>query len=227
LPDLERSTLYFHHFIALDGELEALKKRFSRTCVRQWLSRAERSRVTIERGHTYRDLQRVYAIVTETRRRHFLPPIPFRFFESLQRVLQPDHLEILTAWLEGEPIAGALALKYRDTFTLEYAGEAEAARNTGASQLLYWEAIQLAHSEHFRRFSLGRTSVFNTGLAQYKRRWGTMEEELPILTLAIDGSHRSRAQEKFLLYRLAQAVVRHCPEPGYRTLGEFCYRHWG
>jgi len=227
LPDLERSSLYFHHFINLDEEPEQLKKRLSRTCVRQWLSRAERNQITIERGHTQRDLERVYAMLTETRRRHCLPPIPLRFFESLRRALQPSHLDILTAWHAGKPVAGALALKYRDTFILEYAGDTAAGRNTGASQRLYWEAVKLAHSEHFSRFSFGRTSVLNTGLTDYKKRWGTVEEELPILTLVTHGSHCAQYQDKLFLCRLAQAVLRRCPELTYRPLGEFCYRHWG
>ncbi len=226
-PDFCPGSLYKHHYLRLDRPLDEIKKSCSRTCVRQWLGKAERNGITVVSEPADTVLANFHALATETRRRHSLPPIPFRLFESLRDVLGPTHCGVRCACHEGRSVSAVLFLRFRNTFTLEYAGDSEEGRATGASQFLYWSAIQEALQLGCVVFSFGRTALDNVGLLDYKRRWGTVEEDLPVLFLPRRRRPRVTFAQRRNLHQLARYFCAHAPDRVYWWLGDFCYRHWG
>ncbi len=223
---------YKHHYIPLAGGLEAVFRRFSKSCVQRLIRRAQGNGMAVTAGDGKEDLQIFYDILTATRRRLCLPPIPLRFFEGIWKHLGPSKRRLFIGWNNSAPVGCLLTLNHGDMWAVEYSGDVRAAQNSGINQLLYWEAIRLAHSEGAGRFSLGRTSVSNQGLIIYKRRWGTEEEPICHSRFFAKGelSSRSRSHsisESVFLRNIVRLMVRLTPLPLYHRLGRYFYRHWG
>jgi CelD/BcsL family acetyltransferase involved in cellulose biosynthesis len=218
---------YRHHTLRLDSPTERLKRGFSRTCVRQWLSKAMNNEVRVRHDKRGSSLAALYKCLTDGRRRKSLPPMPLRFFQAIQTTCDSAQASIFIAEQGTTVFAAALALKHGDTFILEYAGEADEGRKTGAAQLLYWEAIQQAQREGYQRFSFGRTSVTEKGLMDYKRRWGAAEEDIYTYIFPSSQAKQNRNRDNGMAARMVRIAAKHAPKPLYRLLGEFCYRHLG
>jgi hypothetical protein len=215
-----------HHFVQLNRSPDEIYASFSRTAIRRVISKGLKMGVQMKTTTSFNDLRVFYDLFVQTRRRLSLPPIPFVFFESIFTHLAPKHLTLVLAYQNGNPIGAVLGLKFKSHFFLEYSGELDAARNSGVNQLLYWFAMKQAIEEGYKIFSFGRTSPSNLGLIQYKRHWGTVEEDLPTFILSPRVTTRSLARESSVAYRMAAFLAGKAPMPFFHLLGRFCFTHW-
>jgi len=228
---LAAGVIHKHHYLPLDRSPEELFKSLHNSSVRYMVRKAGRIGVAVEERMDEEGIRIFHAILTETRRRHSLPPHPLAFFQAMKRRLGPDHVKVYLAMHEGEPVAGHLVLRFKDLWTSEYSGNTDSAV-AGANQLLYWDIIQRAQSSGAQSFSFGRTSHDNHGLLAHKRRWATVEEDVTYFTNASgNGSALStagvEARRAALAYHLLKPLVARTPLPLYRLFGDFCYRHLG
>lgn len=224
LSTLAPTACFKHHWIQLDAPPSQLFYRCSRTAVRRMVEKARKSGIQVIEGGSQAHLHDFYRLFTATRKRLSLPPIPFRFFRAIWEELPASSRVILLAHSKGAPIAAVLGLRGKGIFSLEYSGEHRLAVNSGASQLLYWTAIEFAARSGDRVFHFGRTSASNTGLLAYKRHWGT--EERSLITL-VDPPLSSPPTEASIAYNAIKTLARLSPPGVYRVLGDFCYRHLG
>jgi lipid II:glycine glycyltransferase (peptidoglycan interpeptide bridge formation enzyme) len=189
------------------------------------IGKAEQHGIKVESNQDEVHLETFYRLFLDTRKRLSLPPIPLRFFKSLQECLASENCKIFLAFLKGIPIGGLLVLKFNRVFSLEFTGNIHSYRKTGVNQLLYWKALQMAFTEKYRIFSFGRTSLQNSGLLDYKGRWGAIEKDVPTFIYPYSATNHSR--ESSFNYRLVKGLARHMPLPLFKLFGEFCYRHLG
>ena len=108
---------------------------------------------------------------------------------------------------------------------MECLGEGEGARKLGANQLLWWEAIRQACENGYSVFSFGRTHNSNKGLMEFKRRWGTVQEDLSAFAHPSPDLNGYNSEGAFTvaLRRLTSVA----PAPLYRQFSAACYRHLG
>jgi CelD/BcsL family acetyltransferase involved in cellulose biosynthesis len=218
-----------HHYLPLGASTDTLFRSFHESCVCRRVKKAKRAGVVIEERQDEQSLRAFHTIMSATRRRLSLPPMPYVFFEAMARRLSPENVSLYLAVHAGQPVGGLLALKFKDLWTGEYSGHSDNAA-PGADQLLYWHTIQLAKSSGAARFSFGRTSLDNAGLLEYKRRWATVEEDLTDF-VCYPGSAPRPANESGktvnpVLYATAQ-LLRFTPAAVQQSFGNFCYRHLG
>lgn len=220
---------YKHHYIPLDRSADELFRSFHDSCIRRRVKKAIRAGVNVEEHHDIDSLRQFHAMLAATRRRFGLLPMPLAFFESMYRCLIPDHGALYLALHEGRPVGGSLALKFKDQWTVEYCGHFDDAP-PGTDQLVWWHTVERAKNSGAEYFSLGRTSLNNEGLLDYKRRWGSVEEDLTDFVW-LPGSARARGKSQTsVLHGAGYAAVRlfrHAPERIRTHLGNFCYRHLG
>ena len=108
------------HVLRLDEEA-ALFKRFHDSSVRQRIKRAQRLGLKVRWGNSEDDLRAFYRLQRATRKRHGLPPHPFRFYDEMRRILMPLQLmDIPVVEREGEVVAAAILLNFNKTYHLEY-----------------------------------------------------------------------------------------------------------
>ena len=140
---------------------------FGRTAVRQMVAKAEKHGFEVFEGRGVSDVATFYRLLCQTRRRLSLPPIPLRFFLCLWETLSPTgRVLLLLARSKGVTVGAVMALKWKETFVLEYIGDDARHRKFGTVQFLYWEAMKRAMEEGSKLFSFGRTYRGNKGLME-------------------------------------------------------------
>jgi hypothetical protein len=95
------------------------------------------------------------------------------------------------------------------------------------NHFLYWHAIKSAYNEGYKIFDLGRTSIYNSGLMDYKKRWGTKIADLPQFCYPKELSENIADRETSTGYKLINKICKNSPESVCKMLGHICYRHLG
>jgi lipid II:glycine glycyltransferase (peptidoglycan interpeptide bridge formation enzyme) len=219
---------YKHHYLSLDSSTERLKKKFHRTCVRQRISRAEKSKLKITPVKDESGLNCFYQIFRQTRKRLGLPLQPYRFLRSIWKMYYPlNQMSIFLAKINGKTIAGLLLFKFKDRVSAEIAASKEEYNSLSPNHYLFWQAIQMAHEEGYRIFDFGRTSPKNTGLMDFKKRWGTQIVDLSNLYYPCGIAQTDEQNEESKKYKIISQICKIAPEIFQGIIGNFCYRHLG
>lgn len=225
---LDEQRFYKYHYIPLGDDPEAIKKTFDRTCVRQRISRALKSDLTLVNGETENDLRKFYNLHMITRKRNGLPVQSYLFFKTLWNNFYPSgKLQLFLAEHKGNPVAGMILLKYKERVSAEFAASDDQYRNMSPNHFLFWESIKMACREGYKIFDFGRTSPSNTGLMDFKERWGTQIVDLPYFYHSEKMMHKNGDRETSFIYRLTSKICRNTPEFALPYVGRFIYRHLG
>jgi len=89
-----------------------------------------------------------------------------------------------------------------------------------------WKSIEDACVNGCRIYDFGRTSYDNTGLIQFKKKWGTQERELYYSYHPVSG--RSVVTERnSAIYRLGNSVIRAMPISAYKAFSTSLFGHFG
>ena len=220
---------YYKTFIlTLNNEPEILRKSFHKTSVQQRINKAKRENTIVRAGKTEEDMRIFYNLHILTRKKHGLPPQPYKFFHNLWRIMHPRGLfNFLLAEHDSKVIAGAILLKFKDTvYYQESVSDSRFLKKYSPNHFLIWKAIEMACNEGFKYFDFGRTSPKDRGLIDFKRRWGTEEHEIPYLYFpAIKGI--TSIEEESIKYRLVTTMGRKMPLSLAKIWGGFLYKHWG
>lgn len=175
--DVPRLVRYCTHTIDLklsEGE------RFNRLegSVRTSIRKAVKSGVEVTFSASWDSVRNFYKLNCETRRRHGLPPQPFRFFKNVHQYIISKGLgTTVTAWHLGGPIASAIFFHTGRQALYKYGASNSAAQHLRGVSLLMWEAIKHYANAGFENLSMGRTAKNHSGLRRFKLGWGAQEGE--------------------------------------------------
>lgn len=220
LPNV-RHRRWFGHQLDLSSDLDTIWAGFHKSCVARAIRKGSASRVELRSVGGITELYRLYA---RMRRRKGMLPQPRRFFESLWNVLAPQGMaEVVLAVLDEKPIAAILLLKHHNAVYCEYGAVEPRGRSTCSMHLLLWHAIQEAKRSGATIFDFGRTSIDNSGLRQFKLRWGARELSIEDYLLGVkssSGTFRDRRSLRVVMY----LAVRLFPLTVSNTLANVIYR---
>ncbi len=221
--EIQQISEFVLHTISLDLDPAKVSKHFKRTHL-QNIRTAEERGVTVEFGNQMEHLRTFYGLQLETRRRHGVPAQPWKYFELLwQHIVRAGLGFVLLAHKDNETIAGMVYLGWGKTLIAKYAASREDRFNLRPNNLLFWEGIRWGCLNGFSVFDMGRTEVENTGLRNFKCRWGAVEEPLCYSILSPQKVQPSNDK----LERMLNAVIQHSPLWVCRVSGELLYRHVG
>ncbi|MHC4568451.1 MAG: GNAT family N-acetyltransferase [Planctomycetota bacterium] len=220
--------VYKHHYLQLSEDPERLRKNFHRTCVRQRISRAIKSGLTLRTADSESNLRDFYRLYVLSRKRLGLPPQPYVFFRLLWKIfLGSGRIHVLLALKGSKPVAASMLLKFKDRVSVEWMVSDSKYRDLSPNHYLFWEAMKNAWDEGFKIFDFGRTSRHNHPLMDFKTRWGTKIVDLPNYYYPRALSAKLAEPESSQSYRLMSAVLRRAPLCVTIPIGRFCYRHLG
>ena len=177
-PDLPRSASYLTHTLNLKSS-EA--ERFGRLdgSVRTAIRKAVKSGVEVSFSGSLESVRIFYELNCRTRRRHGLPPQPFRFFKNVhQHIIDKGLGSIVTAWHSGNPIAAAMFFHSARQVLFKYAASDFREQHLRGGDLLMWKAILHFGASGYESLSMGRTAKTHSGLRRFKLGWGTRENEM-------------------------------------------------
>jgi lipid II:glycine glycyltransferase (peptidoglycan interpeptide bridge formation enzyme) len=192
--------------------------------VRTSIRKAGKAGVEVTFSDRLESVDDFYRLNCQTRRRHGLPPQPFRFFRSLhQCVLAKGLGRVVTAWYEGRGIASSIFLHGGRQVLFKYGASDARYQHLRASNLLMWEAIRRYAQEGYERCSMGRTATNNPGLRRFKLGWGTQENEIGYVKYDLRCNAFQPEQASYA--ESGNAMVRHLPLFVSRCVGRALYRH--
>jgi hypothetical protein len=178
LDGAKPSLSFYEHVIDLQGGADAVLSRCE-SSVRRAVRKAAQSGLKVSTGNSATDIEVFYKLHSLTRKRHGLPPQPFRFFESIAKhVFEIRAGFAVIARLDGRPVAANVFFRHGREAIYKYGASDFAYQNLRPSNLVMWEGIKACASEGAEYLHLGRTSVSNDGLRRFKLGFGARESTL-------------------------------------------------
>jgi len=216
------SRRYLLHTLDLRQGLDEILKKSHKTSIQQKIRRAQRQQLDYTEGNDSQHIQRFYKLLLLTRRRQKIPPQPLEWFHNLARYFGED-LQIRLLSSGGQPIAGLLTLRWKDTVVDKYSCSDAQCNNLGCIPLLLWRVIEHAKKIGINTFDLGRSDCEATGLVEFKDRWGAQRSELKYWRLPSESVSR---RDEWKL-RVAGPIFARMPDLFLVASGRILYRHIG
>lgn len=224
LGDLVRLDYYGSFLLDLDRDLGSLRNDFDKR-VRRGIVKAGKSGVTVRFGTFPHDLRQFYRLNLITRRKHGVPPQPYRFFDRIWNIMRTvADVELLIADVDGRAVAGLVVLGFRGTATYAYGASDPRYLSYSPNHALFERAIGWAVERGYRRFDFGRTAPDNRGLMEFKRQWAARFIPLPYYYWPAPGGFVAES-EAGIKHRVATALWRRLPLPLTALLGPALFRH--
>lgn len=151
--------------------------------IKRLVNKAARSGVRVRPAETKAELRAWYRLYLDTMRWNFVPARSYRCFEAMWDLLRPNGwMRLLIAELHEAGrtrlIAGSVLLMYGQTVSYAFNGRDPNALSLRPNDAIHWNAIHTACAEGFQWYDFGEVSEDNSGLAQFKAKWGTEPRRL-------------------------------------------------
>ncbi len=177
-PEKPSWAVFTTHHIDLSPSEEALFAGLDDSNRRN-IKKARKEGVVIRIDETGETLREFYRLNCLTRKRHGLPPQPYRFFASVhEHLLSKGFGIIVSALHEGRTIAASVFFQFGKRAIFKYGASEIRRQSVRPNNLVLWEALRWYRERGFESLHLGRTESDNPGLLRFKRAWGASESVL-------------------------------------------------
>jgi CelD/BcsL family acetyltransferase involved in cellulose biosynthesis len=221
-PQIAAYSHYVIHQLPLDGNSLQQGKRLDKMH-RQNVRMARRNGVRIEQDTDLEYIRQFYQLQLETRHRKGLPVQPWRFFRLLKELVFDRGLGFVQlAFREEDCLSGIVCLHWQQSLMCKYAASREEMLSLRPNNLLFWTAICWGCENGYQTFDMGRSDLENTGLRDFKSRWGATEEPLIYSSIAAPVPENRGGR----MMKALNSVIQHSPNWMSRVTGELLYRHF-
>ena len=222
-PGANRAASFYVHKLSLLHSMNDLWMRLA-SPVRRAIRKAERSGVSVQMSTTRPVLSEFYQLHCRTRRRHGLPPQPFRFFRNIyEEIIAPERGFMVLARNHSRTIAAAMFFEFNGSAIYKFGASDDSLQELRPNNLVMWEAIRLLAQRGCRTLHFGRTELENEGLRRFKRGWGAIEEVIQYFRLSTTVSAPKQSKESAGAFY--NAVFRRMPLPINGLAGALIYPH--
>lgn len=222
---LPSASTFLLHEVDLTRSEDDLFASFAGS-TRRNIKKALKNKVEVEIGDTNHHVREYYRLHCLTRKRHGVPPQPWKFFENIYRFLLADKRGFLAlAKSEDRTIAGAIFLNFGDTALYKFGASDREYQHLRANNLLMWTAIRRYCRGPWKRFCFGRTDPENEGLRKFKSSWGGIERKT--YYFKYDCNQQTFVGEEKSAGRRYSQVLRRLPVGVLRGIGTKLYHHMG
>jgi hypothetical protein len=192
--------------------------------VRRNIRKAQEARLRVEFATSLESMRAFYALHCLSRKRHGVPPQPFKFFENITRhVLGSGSGFAVSASLEEKVVAAAVFFYWRKRAFYKFGASDYAFQHLRANNLVMWEAIKRCAEVGCASLHLGRTSLANQGLRQFKLRFGAREETIEYCKY--DFGRQGFVKDVDRAESWVKGLFRLFPSPLFRLAGQVLYPH--
>jgi len=183
---LQRSEPVLISDLELDSEERAWKR--VKQNHRGSVQKAKRSGVTIRAAASLDDYHTFRAIYLRVFRDFGTPPYGASYFPILwQKLHVGGHARLLLAEVDRRCVGGLLLFCWGKNLINKFSACLPEAAPVCAYAALYWRAIQMALELGYRSLSLGTSARSQTGLVEFKERWGAQTRPAVIYDLPVRG----------------------------------------
>jgi hypothetical protein len=224
--NLTSHNYYKLHRLDLSDDPKEIMKMVDKKTIQYSIRKAIREGIKIKEENTLKGIKEFYRLNILTRKKHGVPPQPFKFFKNILDLLILKKMgSILLATYEGKYIAAGIFLNFKDTVYYKYnASDPAYLSKTTPNHLLTWHAIEHACLNGYRFLDFGRTSPDNKGLIRYKEMWGAYPMDLPYYYYPKVMGVTSK-EEISLSYYFFTSLWKFLPNSIVEKFGPIFYRH--
>jgi hypothetical protein len=174
---LVASHSYWFHTLDLTPSLEQVYNNLHKNCIQRRIRKAEREKLSYEKGSSVGLVDEFYQLMMITRRRHQLLPQPRAWFQNLIACMGAN-AEIRMVRKEDIPVAAMLTMKHQGTVIYKYGCSDEKFHHLAGMPFLFWKLIEESKSAGAEQLDFGRTETENHGLIRFKDRLGTTRRRM-------------------------------------------------
>ena len=217
---------YVNHIIELSGSADFWYKEVINRNIRRRIKTAEVNRLTFREADSLQDLAGFYDLLLKLRRNLGLPPMPFSFFKNMWDILRPRGMLFIVMVHHGDRlITSDIALKYKDTYHMEYNGANPRTLDLAGNQKLLWEVIRMAFENNIRFIDLGRSHTEHDSLIYFKEKWGAKSH--PLYSCHIPASPGRNIRKLSRMYRRLNFMYYCLPKPLREIESRWMYKLLG
>ncbi|MHC4882025.1 MAG: lipid II:glycine glycyltransferase FemX [Planctomycetota bacterium] len=216
---------YYVHELPLQNNTERLFGQL-RPAKRRNIRKAKKQQIDIQHTDDLAALNAYYRLHCRTRKRHGMPPQPYRFFHNIyQYVIAPGQGKVVLGRFQDRVIAGCIFFHFRKKALYKFGASDMAFQHLRPNDLIMWNTIQWYASRGYETFCFGRTGLSNSGLRRFKSDWGTQERTVNYYRYDFQRQDfvTSHPAVKPAQKRLFQML----PVPALKLFGSVAYRHMG
>jgi serine/alanine adding enzyme len=220
-PSVESVPAFVLHTVRLEMDPSKVSKRITRQQM-QNVRTAEKNNIRVVRGNSIAEIETFYQLHCLNRRKHGVPVQPWQFFKNLTTDLLASGLGfVLLAYQDNVCVSGGVFLHWQKTLTYKYSATSEAHQNLRPNHLVTWTAMQWGCENGYTAFDFGRADPADSGLCEFKRRWGA--EETPLIYSYLPAAPSKKGSGH--LQEIMEAVIQRSPLWVCRAAGELLYRY--
>ena len=190
--------------------------------VRRSIQKAQKLGVSVEVSSDDDDIKYFYELNCLNKRSLGVPAHPLKFLANLRRILN-GNARLYISKFNSEIVGCGLMIYYKDTVLYGYGAAHPGRLRLHPYHAILWKAILDASSEGYKRFDFGRVSRENTGLANFKKRWGSTEKILKYSSYP----NPLKSNRSGLKYRLGTRFLKKTPLPVYKITSNLIFRNFG
>jgi hypothetical protein len=224
----QSSSAYFQHILELtvNGQDEFLFSSLAEN-TRRNIRKAQKSGLSVKILATLDAVQLFYNLNQVTRRDHYLPPQPSRFFQKIyEHIISPGFGFVALAFFNEVPVAGAVFFCMGNSAIYKYGASEKEYQNLRPNNLVMWESIKWLTEHECRSVSFGRTDPDHEGLRRFKLGWGTHENRIGYYRYRFSDSTFVSDRKKISSLPFKK-IMHHTPLPVLKAFGQLMYRHMG
>lgn len=120
------------------------------------------------------------------------------FFDAVVRIVPHDLWKVYVAMKDGEPIAALLLFYFNETVEYFTPATIHDYRNLQPSAVLIFEAMKAAAQQGFNYWNWGGTWKTQTGVYDFKKKWGAADHEYYYYTTVLKEEVLSASRETLL-----------------------------
>jgi FemAB-related protein (PEP-CTERM system-associated) len=155
---------------------------------RKAIRKAQNRGVIVREAKSLEDFHTFYRIYLQVFRDFGTPPYGSGYFPTLWRRLHGSRsVRLLLAYVQQRCVGGLLLFCWGKNLVSKFAACLPEAVPLRAYVALYWRAIQLGLELGYRKLSWGTSSRNQTGLVEFKERWGARTRPAMLYHLPMRG----------------------------------------
>jgi FemAB-related protein (PEP-CTERM system-associated) len=155
---------------------------------RKAVRKASSRGVTVRQAETAADYRAFYDVYLRVFRDFGTPPYHQRYFTALrERLHEGGGVCMLLAETGGRCVGGLTMFCWQQSLVSKFAACLPEAVPLRAYAALYWRAIEFGLAKKYRRLSWGTSSRDQTGLIEFKERWGATTQPVVLYDLDVRG----------------------------------------
>lgn len=221
----QENSSFCTHVLELSQNPEETWKRLEKGSVRWAVNKAEKLGVSVASSTNIEDLKEFYELNCITKQNLGVPCHPWKFFKNMFSILE-SNVQLYLSQYEKSIIAGGVIVSYNGQVLYGYGAADPNHLDVHPYYAFIWKSIEDACTKGCRTYDFGRTSYDNTGLIQFKKKWGTTERELcynyyPAFCKSVI------TERDTVLFRIGNSVIRAMPVSTYKALSASVFGHFG